>query len=285
MFFLSVLLVGGCATVTGVMEDLVGDAEDVIQDAEDLKEDVEDVQDTIEGLTNPLVAQAFLLDIAPPDFAGVDLEEIEGLEDVAPYGSVILADATEVADIENAPIVGAVVRIRTPNNNAVALEDLEDGTYYGDGTDGLSYESGQEATLTVNIDGVSHQAVVQMPREPDDLDIPLLHTANDNMVVDFDGYAFHQILVVVVDLETLAITYSNEPVSAEELYDFSQDREIKTKYDIPARAFNRETYYAVGIAGVLLSGDDQLEEMNTALSAFMAGKIYFYPVTTLPIGG
>jgi hypothetical protein len=227
------------------------------------------------------LVQSLFIDIAPPEFPGLDPSEIDGLN-FAPFATVLLADATEIADIENAPILGAEPKIRVGDNGAVLLEDQEDGTYYGDGTFGLVYSPGDEATLTIRIDGVAHSAVVQMPREPDRLDVPLQHTANENMVLDFADYSYHQILIVVVDAETYEVTYSNEPETPQELYEFSQDRDIKTKFDIPSRAFNRETYYAVGVAGILLSSDDQLDEINTALSAFMAGKFYFYPVSTVP---
>lgn len=283
MTLLALLTMGGCAEVSGFFEDLAGSAEDVKDDVEDVKDDVEDAQDELEGLTNPLVTQALLLDFTPPDFEGIDPSTIDGF-DIAPFATVILADATEVADLENAPIMGAEPKIKTPGQDQVLMDDQEDGTYYADGSYGLVYKPGEEAKLTIRMDGIAHTAVVQMPRQPDDLDVPLLHTANDNMVVDFADYSFHQILVVVVDAETQEITYSNEPETAQELYDFSQDRDVKARFDIPSRAFNRETYYAVGIAGVLLSSDDDLVEMNTALSAFMAGKFYFYPVSTVPLG-
>lgn len=282
MIALVLLLLPGCTEVSGFFEGLAGDAEDVVDDAEDLKEDVEDAQDDLEGLTNPLVAQALFLDVAELDFGELDIADI-ALFETAPLATVILADATEVAELENAAILGAEPKIRTPGNGAVILADQEDGTYYAGGTSGLLYQAGEEATLTIRMDGVSHSAVVSMPREPDGLDVPLLHTVNENILLDFADYSFHQILVLVVDINTGEITYSNEPETAEELYEFSQDRDIKSRFDIPARAFNTETYYAVGVAGVLLSSDDQLEEMNTALSAFMAGKFYFYPVSTVPL--
>ncbi|GEM_PF-1556668 len=284
MTTLALLLLPGCAQVTSFLESLATDAEDAVDEAEQLKEDVEEAQEDLEGLTNPLVTQALFLSVAPPDLEGIDVEDIDGF-DTAPFATVILADATEVADLENAPIMGQEPKVRVPGEDMIVMEDLEDGTYYADGTDGLIYNSGDVAKLTIKMDGVLHTAEVQMPREPDNLDVPLLHTANENLLLDFADYSYHQILVVVIDIETLEVTYSNEPVTAEELYNFSQDRDVKVRFDIPSRAFNRETYYAVGVAGVLLSSDDQLVEMNTALSAFMAGKFFFYPVATVPLGG
>jgi len=279
MTLVALSLVTGCTEVGGFFDDLAGDAEEVVDDVEDVKDDVEDVKDDVEGLTNPLVAQALLIDIAEPDYEGFEVEDLSGFE-IAPYVQLILADATEATDIESAPIVGMEPRLRVGDVSAVILEDLEDGTYYGDGEMGVTYRTGDRAELTIRIDNTPHKASVLLPSAPDELQIPLLHDTDTNLIVDFADYAYHQILCVVVNTETYEITYSNEPETPEELYYFSQDREVKRKFEIPARAFKDKAIYGIGFAGIHLSADDDLEEMNTALSAFMAGKFSFYPTTT-----
>ena len=127
---IGVLLLGGC--------DLIDQGRDLIGD-----------------LTNPLVTQALVLGVAPPDEASdIDLpsEYAEGAG-----ATVFLADAADVADLENAPISGATVTL-----HGQAVGELAPGSYALE-PGAISYESGGTWQLAVTLSGDTATAAVDLP--------------------------------------------------------------------------------------------------------------------------
>ena len=125
---IGVLLLGGC--------DLIDQGRDLIGD-----------------LTNPLVTQALVLGVAPPDEASdIDLpsEYAEGAG-----ATVFLADAADVADLENAPISGATVTL-----HGQAVGELAPGSYALE-PGAISYESGGTWQLAVTLSGDTATAAVE----------------------------------------------------------------------------------------------------------------------------
>ena len=53
-----------------------------------------------------------------------------------------------------------------------------------------------------------------------------------------------------------------------------------TTFEIPGTAFPGDSVYAVGVAGVVHTTGDQLDNMNTALSTIMTGDMKVYAVNT-----
>lgn len=231
------------------------------------------LKDDVEGLTNPLVVQGMYLGVGEPE-AGVDLGGTDF--DKAAQATVLLADAASVDDLENAPVTGAAVSLRSETGGSVALGDEGGGKYAASSDDGLVYAGGEQIALAIETDVLSKVAIVAPP-EPD-AGLPDTHAAGEPLVVDLAGQGFDMALVVVVDGASGEVTFSNEPADIRELYDFTHG-DGTTRVEIPGGAFGRSSVYAVGVAGLNAASADDFEELNTALSAFLAGKFRFYALT------
>jgi hypothetical protein len=234
----------------------------------------EEVIDVFEGLTNPLVSLGMVLGVEPA--VGADLEGTDYEEGV--FASVFLADAANVNQIDQAPVTGANVTVMT-----VPAFDTGTGLYSIVPTDGLSYLEGVTCRVRVEINGGIAQADLVLPAAAD-FDPPTQHTAGADMVVDVTGQEFHSLLIIVLEAESGSVTWSNEPETAREFYDFTHRSTEELVVTIPgSEAFPNQTGYLVGVAGMNHTGASNLQHMNTALSTLMAGKMVMSPVSTLPV--
>ena len=103
------------------------------------------------------------------------------------------------------------------------------------------------------------------------------------MLIDLSSQEYDQVLVVVFDVGSGQVTFSNEPRDVMELYEFSTADDAGAGLTIPASAFPDESIYAVGVAGLVKGDSVNFSSMNTALSSLQAGKLKFYPVSTLAL--
>ena len=229
-------------------------------------------RDLIGDLTNPLVTQALVLGVQPPDETSeVDLPS-EYSEGTA--ATVFLADAAEVDDLENAPISGATVLVETEE-----LSDLGQGAY-GMEPGPLAYASGSTWTVSVTLSGDTATAAVDLPPAAT-FDVPETQTVNTGLTIDLSGQEYDSAIVVVLDQEG-EVVYDNTPQDVKALYDFTRG-DSATTVDIPAEAFPQVGPYLIGVAGIrTTTGRDSIEGMNTALSTMMAGQLRFEPVAVAP---
>lgn len=238
---------------------------------------VDDLSDKVEGLTNPLVVEAMYVGVAPPDS---DLVDLSGTEfDKGVLATALLADAASVDDLANAPVEGANVTLRTETNGEIALSDEGSGKYTATGDDGLAYTNGDSVVLAVSLEG-EHRATIVAPPEIA-ADIPSQHTAGQPLAISAGDPNLATMFVVVADAESGRITYDNRPTSIEDVYHLTHG-DGALSVEVPGSAFADQTVYLVGVAGMNLTPADGFTELNTALSAFLAGKFKFYPVSTLP---
>ena len=240
---------------------------------------IEDIKDKASGLVNPLVVEGLYLGVAEPESDEIDLSSTDFAN-----GAVIqvfLADAASVTDIEDAPVEGATVRLRSDANGPQILNDEGSGRYAADAGDGLDYRASDGISLVVDLtDGEASLDLTAPPAA--DVDIDETHSANSAMVVDLEGQGFDSALVVVFEASSGDVTFSNRPESVKEIYDFSHGGDGESLIiELPATAFPDQTIYAVGVAGLVSATADEMVDVNTGLSTFMAGKMKFYPVSTL----
>ena len=214
--------------------------------------------DLFEGLTNPLVSQGLVLGTeAPPEAAEFGIDE-------GTVVSVFLADAADVADLENAPVAGADVDFA-----GIAAGELEAGLYTIE-PGAVSY--GGTANLRVVVgQGVATASVV-MPG-PASPSVPETHSGGELTVAL--GRPYDTVLVVVV-ADDGSITYDNRPDGPRELYDLTGANAVE-RVTIPGSAFPGSGAYLVGVAGMENTEANQLDGMNTVLSNVMAGKLVFSP--------
>ncbi|MBW2253332.1 MAG: hypothetical protein JRI25_01890 [Deltaproteobacteria bacterium] len=234
----------------------------------------EEVRDVFEGLTNPLVSLGMVLGVEPS--GGADLEGTDYEEGV--LASVFLADAGNVNQIDQAPVTGAEVSIQS-----VAAFDTSTGLYTILPTDGLSYQEEATWRLRIEIGDGAATANLHLPAAAS-FAPPTQHTAGADLEVDVSGQDFHSLLVVVLEAESGDVTWSNEPETAREFYDFTHGSTEELAVTIPGdEAFPNQSAYVVGVAGMKHTGASDLTRMNTALSTLMVGKMVMSPISTLPV--
>jgi hypothetical protein len=238
---------------------------------------LEEVKDDIEGLTEPIVVQAVLLGIATPD--GIDLSGTE--YDNAAVLAVYLADASDPANLENAPVVGAAVSVRSESLGSLPMNDEGGGLYRISAEDAdFGYFAGEEFNVVADYDGESRKTVVSAPYAVDTDDIPTTHNRGEEMIVDLTNTPgdYDSVIAAVIDVTTGEKTWSNEPTGVEELYEFTHSDNDVRKVAIPGTAFPVAGVYAVGVAGMHVGDIENYVEVNTALSSFLAGEMAFYGV-------
>lgn len=239
-------------------------------------EQVNDIKDTVNGLTNPMVVEGVLLGVEPPDVgSGLDLSNSDFASGTAV--KAYLADAGDPTQLADAPVKGALVHfVSDSNGGQLLLQDQDDGSYTAsEDEDGLEYVAEQVA-LTAELDGELRRISVSAPPIAN-AEINNSHSVGNPMNVDISDQAFDGLLVVVLS-SSGQVAFSNLPESIEELYDFTHgDGELTV--EIPGGAFNQAGLYAVGVAGTRNAGVDDMEEVNTALSTFVAGKFKFTAVS------
>lgn len=241
-------------------------------------EQIADLKDDVQGLTEPLVVEGLYLGVAPPDSDQVDLSGTDFAKTAA--ATVFLADATSIDQLEEAPVEGASVAVRSDAGGSVTLADDGGGKYSATSDDGLTYAGGERFTLSIERD-TTHRLSIVAPPDPD-ADLPAEHTAGQDLIVDLDGQGYDSALVVVLDGQSGDVTFSNEPEGLEEIYRLSRG-DGATRVVIPGSAFAGPSVYAVGVAGLNAASGDDYEELNTGLSTFLAGKFRFYAVSTIPV--
>ncbi len=231
------------------------------------------VKDKVKGLTNPLVAQGMVLGVQSPEIDGLDLEGSGFAAGTAV--TVFLADAAGVSDLEDVPVTGAQVDVE-----GSALLDTETGAYVlGPGT-GPAYSVGSVWEIFTDIDGDLGSALVELPAEPV-FSVPSTHAVGESLELDLSGQEFHSALVVVVNVASGEVSYSNEPEDIRGFYDFSHGSSEAELVEIPGTAFPDMGAYAVGVAGMVHTKAADFDGMNTALSSIMAGQMVFQPLATL----
>jgi len=226
-------------------------------------------RDTFEGLTNPLVTLGFLISVEPADIEDVDLSEAPVQEGTAL--TVMLADAANVSDLDTVPVEGADVSC----NGADATE-IDMGVYAIEPGQ-LTWVDGATWDLDVRIgDGVA-TAELTLPPASTWLP-PASHAPATDLVVDLTGQEYDSVFVIVIDQDG-NLTYSNEPDTAREVYDFTHGAAELTVTVPGAEAFPTAGVYMIGVAGMRHTHAADLDEMNTALSTLLAGKMIVHPLT------
>ncbi len=232
------------------------------------------IAEAFDALTNPLVVQASYLGVEPlPE--GLDLGENAWANGSTAH--VLMADAGSVDDLENAPITDASVVIEGPGT-VVPLRSDAAGSWVADGTDGLAWSPGDDASVTVSRDG-EHSLTLTTPDAPE-LDLPEQIVAGDPLIIDLVGQDFDNVLVTVVRLADGETVYDSTPTDITALYKLTHSAgELTT--EVPGSVFTEPGPYAVGVAGLVNADPDDYEGVNLALSALTGGSLQF---TALAVG-
>lgn len=235
--------------------------------------------DIIDGLLNPLVAGGIVVAVEAPQS---DDTGLTGEFDLAAAGldegttmNLFLARANDVTEIESAPVVDATVTI-----DGVEANMETDGLYVV-GPGNLEWSEGSSWDIEATFpEAPTATATVTLPQAAT-FTLPVL-VQDTPITIDLTGQGFDSALVVVFEAGS-GLTYSNEPTTAREFYDFTHTGgEVVTTLEIPGDAFPEPGFYAVGVAGLAHTTADDLLEMNTALSTVTSGKMVFELQALLP---
>lgn len=230
------------------------------------------------GITNPTVMEGVALGVAPPTDSRIDLTDTEFEKGAA--AALAMANASDLSNLADAPVDGADVDMLLPDLGSIPLHGNGDGNYSADSEDGLVYTEGVDATMSAVVDGVASSIRVRLPPNPV-LDIPETSAPGRPLTVSLAGQAFDNMMVVVLDGETGDILFDNRPDTIQEIYDYTHG-DSDLALSIPGDVFSEESVYLVGVAGLNNAKLDDIENANTALSAFLAGRLSFSLLSTLP---
>ena len=236
---------------------------------------IKEWRDQVSGLTNRFVVEGVYMGVEEPDDDRI--ASVLGDTDFGEGSSVTayLADAAEIDDLENAPITGAAIAFHT-SSGGWNMDEESNGKYVL--TD-VNYVPGETVQLESTYDGTVRQIQVTAPSSPDG-DIPWEHAEGEGLTVDLTGQGFDSALVVVIDVVNKTTTFSERPETISDFYNLAHGDEATLLVDIPGSAFAGQSLYAVGVAGVVFSDEEDYYEVNTALSTFMAGRFKFEALCT-----
>ncbi len=233
------------------------------------------LRDAFEGATDPLVVQASYVGVeALPE--GLDLGSSDWAKGSA--ARVFVAETGSVGDLGRAPISDASVAFEGANS-AVSLRTVTAGTWEANAGDGLSWSPGDDALFTIERDG-EHILMMSMPASPV-LDLPQQLSSGDPLIVDIEGQAFDNLLVVVIRLADGETVYDSMPTDINDLFTLTHAAgELAT--EVPASTFAEPGAYAVGVAGLVNGDSDNYQAVNLALSALTSGSMRFSALTVHP---
>lgn len=236
-------------------------------------------KDTVEGALEPIVAVGFVVQVDP--FEDPLLEDYELDLEVGKAGTVFLADARDVSDLENSPVDGATLEA-SACDKAVVMGELESGTYAlepGSELDGCAQPT---LTLTRTDSDPATVLPITIPPAPGFI-LPRDHNAGQPILLPLAETDFESAVVVVMDASTGDVTFSNEPSGIVETYQFIKGTGEVTDVEIPGDAFREDTVHVVLITGLISTPNSQLDEANTVLSTIAGGRTRVYVVSTLPV--
>lgn len=228
-------------------------------------------KDTFEGLTNPLVALGFVISVEPAPSEDVDLTDAPVQQGTAL--TVMLADAAQVNDLDEVPVEDADVSLE-----GAAATEIDVGIYAIE-PGPLTWDDGATWDLHVGIGDDLATAAITLP-PASTWAPPTSHAPSTDLVVDLTGQDYDSVFVIVIDQDG-NLTYSNEPETPREIYDFTHGDAELTVTVPGSEAFPAAGVYLIGVAGMQHTGASDLDEMNTALSTLLAGKMIIHP---LPVG-
>jgi hypothetical protein len=239
---------------------------------------IEEIQDVLDGLTNPLVTEALLLGVLPPESEEIDLSDTPFADGTAL--KVFLADAASLDDLEQSPLDGASVTVHSPANGSLLLDADGGGVYSLTGAGGLVYQAGVDFILTAVLSDVDHRVVVTAPHAPD-LDLAEQHAIGEPLLIDLSEFDYDNVLVAVFDVQSGEVSYTNRPDDVVGLYEYTHSDGQVDRHEVPGTAFPRASVYALGVAGMRNATEDDFESMNTALSSCLLGQMRFWAITAM----
>lgn len=242
--------------------------------------DFDAIRQQFDGLTNPLVAEALVIGVAEPTDERIDLSVLDDYDPGA-NATVFLADATSVTQLDEALVSGALVNA-SDGSGSTDLAEVQDGVYVTEPPTGLDYVAGRTLMVTAQLGDDTGRGSLVLP--PGAGLGPIEdHGVGQPIDLDLTGLGYTGGLIVVIDVASGSVTYSNEPTDARGIYELARGSTELTIETVPGEAFPTESVYALGFAGLVRTRSSDFDGFNTALSSILAGQLEFVPVSTVSL--
>lgn len=232
--------------------------------------EIDKLKEDINKITNQTVLSGLIL--GAEEFSH-PLIDSEALSLTLNESRVFLASAgVDSSDLDPAPITGATLDFESTTNGTITYNEDVDGFYGINQDDGLEYVDNEMATVVFEDDVGIHSISNVLPSAAD-FDLPDSHAAGDDVVIDLTGQGFESYLVAVTRFPDGELVFSNEPTTFQEIYELSHAESDLTEVVIPGDSFEQEGVYAIALAAMVGTETDDMVELNTILSSFLAGKV------------
>ena len=227
------------------------------------------LEEAVELLDEPVTMQGLLVGLEVPE--GIETEGTL-LEIGAQTQAWVQRTTTSGVGV----VDGAKVSLVSDRRGSVKL--VQDGsTWAADGRDGLAYLVGDEVRLVVDYGGERGSISMELPAGPV-LNLPESHTPGIGIPVsilpqagepDFDNGG-----VIVYEMLSGEVVWESdyeveEPVDPENL-----------EVTIPGETFQADAIYAVGVVGLMASGEEDLLGLNPLGSGMLVGQMVVGIVST-----
>lgn len=235
------------------------------------------IGDKIIGLTNPVLVGGLVLGTRPPADPTLRAAlEANGVMDFTEV-RLVVADALELRDIDQALVDGAGLTIRTPDAWPLGVGD--DGWYALEGIDAPPYAPGGVWEISADLPDRVLPGSVRVPLpQAADLDFDPVRNPGEDLVIDLSGQGFDYAFAAVYDWRGDEL-YTSAPLDNDAIVDFVLPRaEPLDRVVIPGSAFPQDDFYIVGIAGMQRAPVEGVVGLNEALTAVFAGRLELFPV-------
>ena len=228
------------------------------------------------SLTNPVAMSGIIIGLAPPE----DEQFVEILEqsEIALGTSItlIVANAAGASDLESAVVRDAEVTI-VEEDFTVRLEK-NTGSYIVTPEEGLEWIPGAKWTFNVSLPDRPNpgKVKIKLPK-PIRADLPPTVNLGEKLVFNLKGQNFDYAVAAIFDLDG-QLLYDSKPTNIKQMVELVTRTEPVEKLVIPKNAFPAEGIYLMGIAGLNETDDENLTDLNSALSKFFYGQMKLLPV-------
>ena len=231
----------------------------------------------IEGYGDTTVVQGLFLGADIPDSITIPPES--GIYTAA--CKMFLAEVADPDAFEGAPLAGAELLFTSDSTRLLDFEEDEEepGKYLVTSLEGLRYEVGDEAVVKFETGGEEGEVRVKAPAAPD-VEVPLNHTAQEDMRIQVNSDEFTNIVAAAYDIDHGLLTWDNLPDDVSSAYELNQDGvdEPVSSIVIPGEAFKRPARFVVAVGGLVVADPDGFVGANTALSTFAAAQMSMHLV-------
>ena len=240
---------------------------------------IDAVGEKIISLTTPVMMAGIVI--------GVDLPDDDRINDLLaesgiPMGTaitVVVANAAGADGLEDAVVRDAKVTIIENGTGFFTIaNEANTGFYVVSPEEGLDWTPGSKWTFNANfVDRLNPGMVdIKLP-ESAGADLPSTIELGEKIKLSLKGQNFEYAIAAVFDLKG-ELVYDSRPTEIKEMIELITRVDPVEELIIPKKAFPAEGLYLMGIAGIKETHDEDLTDLNSALSKFFYGRMKLAPI-------